>query len=181
MANRATRLARAKKREKIRLGPSDTAQAYMNLLGIEIEVYPPVAQYINIPGHDAVGFYEDKLARQKLLGDAMIKARMNVKSWRAVVKDTPHITKNLYCTCDEQWIAEVKLLRMRADKFKKEHANHVVFPSVFQNLTASYGASQTGRWSSCKSSAQLATLLRYATDLKTEARVAAHLTIEPKE
>lgn len=119
MANRAARLARAKKREKIRKGPSDNANAWLTLMGVEISKWP-VAQpiYTNYPGH----------GDRKIDLQATLHAAEYCKAWFAHVKDTPHITKLLYCTCDEQWIHEAKELRTRADAWNKAHPGQMVFP-----------------------------------------------------
>jgi hypothetical protein len=122
MASRATRAARAKKREKIRLGPSETATAYLNLLGVEIEMYPPVT-----------GVWPPLDLKNQ--GETMLKARMNMKYWHARVIDTPHITKNLFCVDEAQWIAEIKALRQKADKFKREHGRAMFIPGTQMTAT----------------------------------------------
>lgn len=170
MANRAKRLARAKKREKIRLGPSETAQAYLNLLGIKIEFWPP----------PPMSFGRQPGVLVEVTGEALIKARANLKYWYATVEDTPHISKQLFCTCEEQWIAEAKSLRQRADKFKKEYPGQMVFPHGVRTgrisakqLAQSYGKSVTN-WPSKETLKKMWLGVDLA---KTEARVTAHMQV----
>jgi hypothetical protein len=137
MANRSQREARRKKREKIRLGPSDTARAWLKLLGVEITPWAPGDQNNFRTGVDHFAVDHSIQPTPPSPGEWMLRIRMNMRAWHAQVIDARHVSKMLYCTCDEQWISEAKSLRAAADKWKKEHPNQMVFL---------HGA-RTGRWS----------------------------------
>lgn len=145
------------------MGPSETAQAYLNLLGIEIEAWPPPQIPERAPWPQS-SYHEPSVK----MGEAMIQARMNMKYWAAYVKDTPHIAKNLFCVDEAQWIAEAKNLRQRADKFKKEHPGQMVFPQpAYLTAQEVMARRRSSRYSKMWSKDGW---------LKTEARVAAHLS-----
>lgn len=134
MANKKAREARRKKRERIRSGPSDTAQAWLTLMGIEITKWPVAPMPTDADGKPDMA--------------ALAAAVNKFKAWHATVKDTPHITKMLYCTCDEQWIREVKLLRSKAEAWKHQHPGQMVFPHGLyrsQNWTMDFETQSVGR------------------------------------
>ena len=111
MANKKTREARRNRRDKIRLGPSERATAFLNLLGIELAPYP--TRYL--PQDLTKGL--QNLPRVRPVD--LLKTRTDMKCWIAKVTAHPHITKLLYCTCDEHWMAEARLLKLRAENAAK--------------------------------------------------------------
>lgn len=184
MANKKAREARRKKRERIRRGPSDTAQAWLTLMGIEITKWPAP----RFPSRGVDG---------KIDMTDLENAVGKFKAWHGVVKDTPHITKMLYCTCDEQWIREAKLLRSKAEAWKHQHPGQMVFPHGLyrsQNWTMDFETQSVGRVSKVtrKSYERLnggglmlsrtwqdeATKIDNTDFSQIEARIAAHLTKE---
>jgi hypothetical protein len=178
MANKKVREARRIKRERIRLGPSDAARAMLTLLGIEITPWPARREPIK-PDDDPFVAPPDPL-----------RTRAEIKAWLATVADTPHIAKLLYCTCDEHWIAEAKMLKLRADKYRAEHPNTVLLPHGWGNHDAFLGPLVKGVHYGKKTQPEIQREMwrrmgRYAIGdmrrffgadfAKTEARIAGHI------
>lgn len=117
MANKAARIARKKRRDKIRLGPSEHVYAFLKLLGIEVQPYPTRYEKSEAADYGMLPRKRD-----------VLQTLLQIKAWHARVIESPHITKLIYAACDEQWVAEAKMLRIRADKYKADNPNTVLLP-----------------------------------------------------
>lgn len=121
MANKTARAARKKRREKIRLGPSEHVCAFLKLIGIDVQPYPTRYEKSEASDYGTVPRKRD-----------VLQTLLQMKAWHAKVIESPHITKLIYAVCDEQWLAEAKMLRIRADKYKADNPNTVLLPHGFE-------------------------------------------------